>query len=575
MLCPSSPYGEHIAAVAGEIASRYSIAGFYLDEPSLQSWCACAFCRARYAREFGSELPLSIERGTLEFARFLEWRHETVAQFVNVVAESVRASRPGTAFFAQHAFPMASTAQPHLRRLFWGKTSGRTPPQWEGWYRPSFYGQNIARIAQSLDLVGIEPWRRFVGQPAWWQGACVSYARSAGNGKPVLPLMEYPHFPWGLGRLSDAELAVNCRDVIANGGDLWFPMYAPDDADRGGWDALKTIFADLDGVSPAGAEQIAPVGVLFSRQTAERYGADNVEERYLDDVIGTIQLVRELGLPYRVLSEDALSHQDLASTAILFVPSAAVLGTETVADIRDWVAAGGLLIGTGWIGTHDETGALRPEAEFIDVMGVRLGPDTLHTGLGYLVAHAASGLPAGTKVPIRDEQPVVMPTTAEPLFDVMPSWELFAPPANVPTSSSVTKNAFGDGIAVYCGIQLGRLRRRFELFEARRIAQLLLASGGGSRLPVVGHTLGPEIGLHAWRTENELRVILINFTSLEMTGQATTVGPQAVRIDRALLPAGPTVISHRGNKVKVEEDDDALVVTVEGLREWDCLIAAM
>ena len=82
MLCPNSPYGKHIAAVAAEIAGRYPIAGFYLDEPSLQSWCACAFCQARYAREAGSELPSSIEPGTPEFARFLEWREGAVTRFV-------------------------------------------------------------------------------------------------------------------------------------------------------------------------------------------------------------------------------------------------------------------------------------------------------------------------------------------------------------------------------------------------------------------------------------------------------------------------------------------------------------
>jgi hypothetical protein len=81
--------------------------------------------------------------------------------------------------------------------------------------------------------------------------------------------------------------------------------------------------------------------------------------------------------------------------------------------------------------------------------------------------------------------------------------------------------------------------------------------------------------LHAWRTENELRIMLVNFTSVELTGQATPVGPQNIRIDRTLLSSSPTVVSHRGNKVNVDDDDDAFVVTVEGLREWDCLIAEM
>ena len=574
MLCPNSPYGAHIVAVAAEIASRYPIEGFYLDEPSLQSWCACEFCRGRYTRDTGYELPLAVARGTPELATFLTWRTEVVTGFVAAVGEAVRAARPGTAFFAQHAFPLASTAQPHLRHLYWGEPSGRTPPQWEGWYQPSFYGQDIAAVARSLDLVGIEPWRRFVAQPGWWPGACVSYARSAGNGKPVLPLMEYPHFPWGLGRLSDAELAVNCADVIANGGDLWFPMYAPDDADREGWDALHEIFTALDGVRPTGATQIAPVGVLFSRQSAERYGAEAVEERYLDDVVGTIQLVRELGLPYRVLAEDGLAATDMEATTVLFTPSAAALHPETATRISHWVERGGALIASGWVGTHDDTGAPRPEPLLTDVLGVRLGTESLHAGLGYLVATEASGLPAGTKIPVRDEQPVVDPVGAEPLFAVMPAWELFAPPAASPASPSVTRMAFGSGTAVYCGIALGRLRRRFELFEARQIARALLTASGAGALPVTGEGLGPEVGLHVWQTPDEVRIVLVNGTSVEATGRVSQLGPQTVRVDRALLAPEPTFVSHRGSVVTVERDEDALVVTVDGLHEWDCLVAA-
>lgn len=572
MLCPNSPYGDHIVAVAAEIAQRYPIDGFYLDEPSLQSWCACDFCRARYAAETGEALPLAIERGAAAFARFLSWRESVITRFIESVADAVRAARPQAAFFAQHAFPLASTAQPHLRRLYWGEDSGRTPPQWQGWYRPSFYGQNIAQVAPTLDLIGIEPWRRFVAQPAWWPGACVSYALSAGGGKPVLPLMEYPHFPWGLGRLSDSELEVNCADVAANGGDLWFPMYAPDAADRAGWDTLHAIFGRLDGARPNDARQIAPVGILSSRRSAERFGANDVEDRYLDDLMGMVQLARELGLPYRVLSEDTLDANVLLETSLLLLPSAACLDGATASSIQDWVREGGSLITTGWTGTHDETGAMRQVPLLTDLLGVSLGPDSLHTGLGYLVPRADSGLPAERRIPVRDEQPVVHVTHAEPLYDVLPSWDLFAPPAETATSVSITRHRYGKGTAVYCGIAIGRLRRRFELFEAREILQLLLAAADGPVLPVVGHHLAPEVGLHCWQAGNEIRVFLVNMTSLEMSGQAASLGPQSLRLAQTMAPRMLKASSHRGAATTISAVGDFWLVEVEHLDEWDCLV---
>lgn len=572
MLCPNSPYGEHIVAVAGEIARRYPIDGFYLDEPSLQSWCACDFCQARLVMEMGEALPLAIERGTESFARFLSWRESVITEFIQNVAGAVRTERPPAAFFAQHAFPLASTAQPHLRHLYWGEDSGRTPPQWEGWYRPTFYGQNIAQVAPVLDLIGIEPWRRFVAQPAWWPGACVSYAHSAGRGKPVLPLMEYPHFPWGLGRLSDSELEVNCADAVANGGDLWFPMYAPDAADRDGWDTLHAIFGRLEGARPNDAQQIAPVGILFSRRSAERFGANDVEDRYLDDVIGSVQLARELGLPYRVLSEDTLDASVLRKTSLLLLPSTACLDPATAASIADWVKEGGSLIASGWTGAHDENGALRQEPLLTNLLGVHLGPESLHTGLGYLVPHGATGLPSERRIPVRDDQPVVHVTQAEALCDVMPSWDLYAPPAEASTSVSVTRHRFGEGTAVYCGIAIGRLRRRFELFEAREVLKLLLDAAGGHGLPVGGHALAPEVGLHLWQAGNDLRIFLVNFTSLEQSGQAASLGPQSLHVSSSMAPTAPRVASHRGAHVAVTTADDGWLVQVERLDEWDCLV---
>lgn len=567
-LCPNSPYRRHVVEVCAEVAERYAIAALYLDEPSLQSWCACDNCRERFAADRGSELPLELREGDPAFGAFLDWRADVVAEFVGEVGQAVRSARPGVAFFAQHAFPLASTAPELRRRLFWGGDTGRMPPQFEGWYRPSFYGQDIVKVSAALDLVGLEPWRRFVDQPPWWEGACVGYARSAGRGKPVLPLMEYPHFPWGLTRLSDDELAVNCADVVANGGGLWFPMYAPDAADRQGWRVLGAIFRDLDGALPRDGTPVAPVAVLVSRRSAERFGRDAVEDRYLDDVLGFVQLLRELHVPHELVSLEASGTADLAGRQLAVLPSAACLDQREVELLRGFVAGGGALLATGWAGTHDPDGSPLADPLLTDLLGVRLSREALHAGLGYLVP--ADGTDA-EYIPVRDEQPVLELAGAEVDLCVLPSWDLFAPPVEGPTSPSVTTHLYGDGRVTYSGIRLGRLRRRFELFEARTLLDRLLARLLPGPLPVAGAGLGPDVALHAWRDAAGLAVFLVNFTSVQGTGRVSRLASQTFDVAGDLVTAGTQPTSHRGTPVSVERRDDRLVVTVEELGAWDCI----
>lgn len=566
-LCPNSPYRRHILDVAAEVTGRYAIDGFYLDEPSLQSWCSCRFCRDRFREDTGHELPLVLDDAAAA-ELFLEWRSDVVAEFIAEVGQAVRAVRPGVTYFAQHAFPLASTAPEVRRHLFWGAPSGRMPPQWEGWYRPGFYGQDIVKASRPLDIVGLEPWRRFVGQPPWWEGVCVSYARSASGGKPVVPLMEYPHFPWGLARLPDDELAVSCADVVANGGDLWFPMYAPDAADREGWRTLGRIFTELDGVRPRDAADIAEVGVLVSRRTAERFGRRAADDRYLDDLLGTVQLLRELHLPHRMLSAEALSASDLEGLSAVVAPSAACLDEREAELLAAFVHKGGGLLATGWTGTHGGDGEPRSEPLLADVLGVRLAVEPFHAGLGYLVPHG--GDPNAGRVPVRDEQPTVRLAGAEQHFDVMASWDLFSPPANEPVEPSVTMHGWGEGRVVYCGIRLGRLRRRYELFESRALlGELLGAVGADPRIH--GGRMGTDVALHAWKGPGSISLMLVNFTGLDTTGTVAELGPQTMYVRSDLVDERKPVVTARGAAVTVEDEGTRLAITLNGLAEWECI----
>ncbi|MFM7536761.1 MAG: family 10 glycosylhydrolase [Acidimicrobiales bacterium] len=569
-LCINSPYGERIVSVVGEVAGRYDIDALYLDEPSLQSWCACPNCVARYRADTGRALPLAVSAGDPAFSAFLDWRSRVVAEFVGAAGAAGRAARPGLSMIAQHAFPLASTSDDHFRRLFWGRTSGRRPPQFEGWYRPSFYGQDIRLVADGLDVVAIEPWRRFVGTPAWWVGAAVSYARSAGGHKPVLPLLEYPHFPWGLSRLSDDEFGVACADVVANGGELWWPMYAPGQADTAGWDRIAEVIDALDGARPLDAQEAAETAILVSRRTAERVALDDVDAGYLDHLLGAVLLVRQLHRPYRLLSAEAMDAESLRGCRVLVVPGAAALEDAEADRLRRWVADGGHLVTIGSTATHDADGRWRTDGLLDDVLGVHQLAETVAAGLGYLVGLPVEGrrvLPART--PVRDDQHRLEVRSANVLAEMTPMWDLFTPAPDVVGVPAITRNRFGAGIADHVAPGLGRLRYRFELFEALDVLDALLAHTLLDHGPATirGRHLGPEVALHCWASGAVRHLFLVNGSSLDTTGRVAVLAEQSV-----VVPAGTKVRSLRGTGLKIEAFGPDRLVTLDRLADWECLI---
>lgn len=565
-MCVNSPYAERIVNVAAEMAARYPIDGLYLDEPSLQSWCACEACRARFGADMHTDLPLVVAPGDATFTGFLRWRASVVAEFVGSVGQACRATRPHLTFVAQHAFPLASTSDDHFRHLFWGRTSGRRPPQFAGWYRPSFYGQDVRRVAAALDVVAIEPWRRFVGAPSWWVGAAVSYARAASGGKAVLPLMEYAHFPWGLTRLSDDELLASCADVVANGGELWWPMYAPGKADSSGWEHLGKVFAALDGARPVDAVEASGTAVVVSRRTAERYAMGDADRRYLDNLLGSIQLIRELHRPYRVLSADALTAEQLLALQTVILPGAACLSKREASLLSTWVEAGGHLVTIGATATHDGSGRPRDRGLLEDLLGVVQRHDVVAAGLGYLRRVGDVPVDRALTIPARDEQLTLQPRQADVLFEVTPMWDLFEPPADVVGQPSVTRHQFGSGCADHVALEIGRLRYRYELFEAKALLGGLLES---SPSDIRGLTLGPQVALHTWRRGGEVRLFLINLSSLDVSGQIPHLASQSV-----IVPAGSEVYSVRRTPLRSTVCDGQQIVELAELGIWDCLIVS-
>lgn len=533
--CPNSPYRDIIKQVIRELGSSYPIRGLYLDEPSFQSWCACGWCGERYRKEVGEPLPDEPRAGDQAFARFLEWRSDVVADFVADCRSALQEANDSLSFFAQHAFPLSSTAHEHLKELFWGQLSSRMPSYYVGWYRPSFYGQDITKVTRHLDLVGLEPWITFTGQPRWWVGATVSYARHVARGRPVVPLMEYPHFPWGVVRLSDDVLEVAVVDVVANGGEPWFPLYAPHEIDRGGLRVLGRTFQELDRIRDRLVEPVAEVGVVASRRTAERFGMGSVEDRYLDELVGTVQIVRELHVPYRLLSAEVLEDEDLRGLSAVVLPQGACLSEREARVLERYVEAGGLLICTGWSATHDDTGARRNGSLLEELLGVRFGEDEVFTGIGYLLVKDERLGRRGSRIPIRDGHPSVETVGADVIARSLPSFDLFEAPAEGETYPAVTLHGVGDGQTIYVAPATGRLRWRWDVHESTELWRRPLRMGG--LLLPEPDPVPREAGVHTWLTKGPKVTPALTFGSAV---RGVGAMPSLMELERALGVAQET-----------------------------------
>ena len=448
---PLSPYRDYFASIVREIGDNYDVDGFYFDEPSFQSWSASQACCRAFEAEFGLPLPTDGAWEDPVFQRFLAWRYDQIAGWRQSLYDVGK--RDDRCVFFQGAFPLAS--------LRGDKTELSGAPAIPSYYRERFgvswhvpmaHADDMARSAETGDVVHMELYRASVGEPLWWYGVALRYVETIAKGKQILVLSMMAQSPFDLYGLGEAELRLSSAELLANNAALLFARYYPDQVDQPAWDRVYERFAEAAALAPylRDRQRIPYVALLYSQTSVERFDYRGGKPSHLGELKGFAKALLQEKVLFDVITESDLC-AGIDGYQALILPNASCLPAECKAAARDFVAAGGGLIASYESGMYDDTGLRAQGDDFASVLGVTYSGETLPFELDiYMQMSSAhplpTDIPAGKRLPTMGMQVVVEPDGAHAVAHVQGASEVhYGPLGDDIGPPAVLTNGSGKG----------------------------------------------------------------------------------------------------------------------------------
>ncbi len=117
-MCPNSPFREWYKDRLRQMAQT-GVDGIWLDVPLfgliIARWgCACPHCQEKFEGQTGLKFPKKFDVTDIRFWRYIQWRHETLTEFIEDCNKAIESGNPDTITIAE------VVALDHLGALEWG-----------------------------------------------------------------------------------------------------------------------------------------------------------------------------------------------------------------------------------------------------------------------------------------------------------------------------------------------------------------------------------------------------------------------------------------------------------------------
>ena len=524
-LCVNSGWRDFALGLIEEIMQT-QIDGVFLDGPVVYPGCCyCEACRGKFQRLHGEGLPEEEDWGNPLWKCFMQFREQSMADFLRDARARVRQVRADGGVFCN---------------------AGNWP-----------YGNSVARnpwvLEEHQDITGAEAFfhLRRDGVPHVLDSAQTAKFLSAGS-NPAVVFTHHALGVWHYLGLSPLELKRAFYQSAACGANTWFAVFGPalehqrektlapvresygfleahDDLFTGAQSAARTALVHSKATSlsycssrvEAGSEVIEEdLGVHVDEASAVDTRARKQASDALcsDELSGFFYALTRCHVPFDVLRDTDLTSEHLGRYDRVILPNVACLSAAQQQALITYARRGGKVIGTFEAGLYDEDGEAA-DGEFArQVFGIAgvagsFTPASVEEYVQISVEGADDlrGFAAEELVP---RPRCVLKMEPDPgtrvLAHVMePIGRVYAPLGSRTAWPAIAVKRVGEGLGVHVSGAMGESYHTSSTLEFEQIIGTLCRDLGGDE-PQIETDAPSTVQMELWQLEGRLLLHLVN-----------------------------------------------------------------
>ena len=565
--CVNSPWRDWSFQGIRDLAA-YGIDGIFLDGPIFApAGCYCQACRGLFQDRYGTDLPAKQDWGDPTWRNFIEFRYDTIAEYLRDAARALKDVRPDCVIY------MNCTGL------------------WPAW--PA--ARSNRRLMAHQDILGAEGGFLYYDlrtSPLWKPGMAAKLLETQSSGKPTVVFIAGANKGWDEYLLPPTETKLLYADTIANGASPWYgiPLHcakSPGALAAGEMNHFIMRNADyLEGTVP-----LAKVALFWSDRTADYYRAtvpvtdftpqgERLEKReaagnFYTGFLGCYEAMTRSHIPFRILDEEALTPKALRAFDLLVAPNCACLSKSKARTIASYVRRGGNLVASFETSRYDENGIRLEDFSLSEVLGVGAGKGTFGPlKLDYMSvidpgSAATQGL-SSALLPCPTYGMETIPMGGAPLAmyrEKMPARYVNLPP--VSNKPAIVLNEYGSGSCLYLAGNFFEHYHGYHNPDYRKIISNWTRAVAKMLVSVGNCPSSVEIVLRGQPPKARLLVHLVNFTGEMTRPMESVVAVRDLKLTLHFEGLERAKALCIGKELDLQQTEDGPTLSIPRLEEYE------